>query len=378
MADATGHLPTQKVSDIVSTFRPIRVCFPATAEEIKKTPLINEQRFRPEDSKTSVTSLDFDDTGELAIFSRTDDTIQIYNCKEGKHAKELKSQKYGVHLVRFTHHAQSILYASTKVDNAVRYLSTHDNSYLRYFKGHTEPVTCIALSPSSDDFISCSGDGTVRFWALNSPNAKGQLNIHSPYLAAYDPSASVIAVASPPTHTILLYDVRQYDRSPFSTFDLKEHEQRFNSAEAGRNWSKIEFSNDGKSLLVATTGPGHFVLDAFEGGLTHFCPRKSGGRSERRAPGEVSSKKAVGQGDVCFCPDGQYLIGSTGYDNGLMVWDIHKDPNRDKIVRTHAELPTPSTANGRAEVVGYNPRSNLICTADKDLMIWLPDPELAP
>ena len=74
------------------------------------------QRFRPDDSKTYVTSLDFDDTGELAIVSRNDDTIQIYNCKEGKHAKELKSQKYGVHLVRFTHHAQSILYASTKVD----------------------------------------------------------------------------------------------------------------------------------------------------------------------------------------------------------------------------------------------------------------------
>jgi COMPASS component SWD2 len=63
-----------------------------------------------------VTSLDFDDTGELAIVARTDDTLQIYNCKEGKHAKELKSQKYGVHLARFTHHSSSILYASTKVD----------------------------------------------------------------------------------------------------------------------------------------------------------------------------------------------------------------------------------------------------------------------
>ena len=63
-----------------------------------------------------MTSLDFDDTGELAIVARDDDTLQIYNCKEGKHAKELKSQKYGVHLARFSHHAQSIIYASTKVD----------------------------------------------------------------------------------------------------------------------------------------------------------------------------------------------------------------------------------------------------------------------
>jgi COMPASS component SWD2 len=74
------------------------------------------QRFKPDDPKTCVTSLDFDDSGELAIVARNDDTLQIYNCQGGKHAKELKSQKYGVHLARFTHHAQSILYASTKVD----------------------------------------------------------------------------------------------------------------------------------------------------------------------------------------------------------------------------------------------------------------------
>ena len=78
--------------------------------------LSNEQRLRPDDPKTSVTSLDFDDSGELALVARDDETLQIYNCKEGKHAKELKSQKYGVHLARFTHHAQSIVYASTKVD----------------------------------------------------------------------------------------------------------------------------------------------------------------------------------------------------------------------------------------------------------------------
>lgn len=74
------------------------------------------QRFKPADAKTSVTSLDFDDTGELAVVARDDNTLQIYNCKEGKHAKELMSQKYGVHLARFSHHSQSIIYASTKVD----------------------------------------------------------------------------------------------------------------------------------------------------------------------------------------------------------------------------------------------------------------------
>ncbi|KAE9984111.1 hypothetical protein EG328_009162 [Venturia inaequalis] len=352
-----GGPPNQKVSDVMTTFRPCR-------------------RFRPDDNKTHVTSLDFDDTGELAIVARTDDTLQIYNCKEGKHAKELKSQKYGVHLARFTHHSSSILYASTKVDDGIRYLSSHDNSYIRYFRGHTDKVTSIAMSPSNDEFLSCSLDNTVRMWSLNSPNARGQLNLHAPYFAAFDPSATVIAIASPLTHSILLYDIRNYDKPPFQTFDLADYEQRFNHTNNGRNWSKLEFSNDGKSIVVATTGPGHFVLDAFDGTLNHFCLRK-GSRSSRKAPGEESSRPS-GQGDVCFSPDGQFLIGGSGTDDGMISWDVSATPSEDQILKHFSELPTPAQVNGRVEIVGYNPKSNLILTADKDIMFWTPDPELAP
>ena len=160
-------------------------------------------------------------------------------------------------------------------------------------------------------------------------------------------------------------------------FDLKEIEQRFNPGQAGRNWSKIELSNDGKSLLVGTTGAGHYVLDAFDGALTHFLPRK-GGRSERRAPGDGAKTRPVGQGDVTFSPDGQYVVGGSGQDDGLVVWDVQAAPGRDKVAEIFTECPVPAGAPGRCEVVAYNPRSNLICTADKDFMIWLPDPELAP
>jgi COMPASS component SWD2 len=94
---------TQKVSDVITTFR-------------------EQRKFKAPDSRTSVTSLDFDDTGELAIVARDDNTLQVYNTKEGKLAKELKSQKYGVHLARFSHHAQSVIYASTKIDGTSHFL----------------------------------------------------------------------------------------------------------------------------------------------------------------------------------------------------------------------------------------------------------------
>lgn len=46
--------------------------------------------------------------------SASDETIQIYNVKEGRHDKSLVSKKYGVKLAKFTHTNSSIIYASTK------------------------------------------------------------------------------------------------------------------------------------------------------------------------------------------------------------------------------------------------------------------------
>ncbi len=46
--------------------------------------------------------------------SESDETIQIYNVREGRHDKSQLSKKYGAKLARFTHWSSSIIYASTK------------------------------------------------------------------------------------------------------------------------------------------------------------------------------------------------------------------------------------------------------------------------
>lgn len=48
--------------------------------------------------------------------SGDDDTIQLFDIKEGKPTKSVPSKKYGAHLARFTHHSRQVLHASTKVD----------------------------------------------------------------------------------------------------------------------------------------------------------------------------------------------------------------------------------------------------------------------
>ena len=37
--------------------------------------------------------------------------------------------------------------------DTIRYLSLHDNKYLRYFIGHTKTVVCLSMSPLDDMLV---------------------------------------------------------------------------------------------------------------------------------------------------------------------------------------------------------------------------------
>ena len=326
------------------------------------------QQFKLNKSEASVTSLDFDDSGEFCLAACSDDSLVLYNAKEGKQVKVLLSQKYGAHLARFTHHSASIIYASTKEDDCIRYLSTHDNAFLRYFRGHTQPVTSLSLCPSADTFISCSLDNTVRLWTLSSPSPQARLNLATPYLCAYDPSATVIAIASAGTHSVLLYDLRNYDKPPFATFDMRPYLSSQQKAQSKPDWTRLEFSNDGKSLLLASNAPqGHFLLDAFDGSLRAHCPRTTQHPTGLRAPPGQPGR--LGQGDVCFSADGRYLIGGSGGDGDAIVWDTHGQVEVEtKVLGAMCSLP----CKGRASVVEWNPRYNMCATADREVVFWLP------
>jgi COMPASS component SWD2 len=237
------------------------------------------------------------------------------------------------------------------------------------------------MCPSSDEFISCSEDGTARLWDLSSSNSAGVINLPGSLLAAYDPTASVVAFACAPACQVLLYDLRNFDKQPFSTFDLLPAEQRFNARHRadgararGQAWTRLEFSNDGKNLLLATAGDGHYVLDGFDGNLVHYLKRP--GVSQRAAPGDESGRVG-GSGDACFTVDGQFVVGGSGLDDGVLVWDVVQGRNSGDVLRPMAKLPFNQGTQDRVEIVGYNPRFNLLCTADKNFLMWTPDSELA-
>lgn len=71
--------------------------------------------FRENNNK--INALDYSASGELMISSSDDDSIVIYDCEEGKSKRTLLSKKYGVSLIRYTHAQNTVLHASTKVDD---------------------------------------------------------------------------------------------------------------------------------------------------------------------------------------------------------------------------------------------------------------------
>ncbi|PNY27224.1 WD repeat-containing protein 82 [Tolypocladium capitatum] len=359
-----GNAPVSNLSDVMSTFRPNKL--------LRRDDTKNDGRPQPH-----VLSIDYDDEGELLMTAASDETIQIYNVKEGRHDKSLLSKKYGVKLAKFTHTASSIIYASTKQNDAIRYLATHDNSFIRYFEGHDGNVTSLAVHPGSDNFISCSQDNTVRLWDTQTKHWQGQLFLRNPSLAAYDPSGTVFAVACPTSGSVLLYDVRNYDKAPFATVDIMEHGRGIDPQFVVKGWTKLDFSNDGKSLLVGTKGSGHFLLDSFEGTLKAYLHKPLGGTG-RQAPGEAAAM-ANGSatpdpttfdssGDCCFAPDGRFVISGSKQD--VLVWDTLSPPPENKILDPTWTLPDKR----EAAVVAFNPRFNFFATADQDLVFWLPDP----
>ena len=80
--------------------------------------------------------MDFDASGQHLITASDNDALNLYDASAGTHRRVLYSRKYGVQLVRYTHSETAVLYGSTRVDNAIRYMSLHDNKYIRYFTGH--------------------------------------------------------------------------------------------------------------------------------------------------------------------------------------------------------------------------------------------------
>jgi len=163
----------------------------------------------------------------------------------------------------------------------------------------------------------------------------------------------------------MLYDLRNYDKEPFSVFPISDDSYLQNLSYPPRmpEFNKLEFSNDGKSILVGTTGGVHYILDAFAGGI-----------KARLIDHQPTNPPGLSSGDVCFTPDGRYVLGGIPWrmiliigsgDNKIVIWDVQQ-AGRDVSLSPIHKLDAKSF--GTPHVVSMNPRTALLATASTELV----------
>lgn len=298
------------------------------------------------DNAKPINAFDFFHDGSMLVTSSDDESIRLYNCMEGKLQKLVYSRKYGACHVRFTHHQLSIICASrnTTSDHALRYLSLHDNQFLRYFNGHTAPVTALEMSPKEDLFVSASRDSTVRLWDLRQEGALGVLPVpnHSPPAVSFDPEGLIFATAmsDQSARAVRLYDMRSYGKGPFATFQLSGAPVVFHH---------LSFSNDGKTILLPSTSDAIELIDAFDGNpLATY-------RGHANSSGLML--------EASFTPDGQFVL-SGSEDGTVHVWHA----------ATGREVTVMQGHNSPVTCVRWSPTHMLAASACTGslLCLWIP------
>jgi len=291
-----------------------------------------------------INHIDFSHDGLRLIASGEDDSMIIYDCEKAMQKQIIRSAKYGADLVHFTHASNTIIYASNKEgrDHALRYMSIHDNKFLKYLSGHTAKVVSLSLSPVDDTVISSSLDKTVRMWDLRSPDCVGLMQCQGRSVAAFDPEGLIFAVGVQ-SEFIKLYDLRSFEKGPFSTFKFR--------LESGCDWTGIKFSLDGKLMMLTTNGAVIRIVDAYEGKPLYTL---AGYQNNKGIPIEAS-----------FTPDSQFVL--SGSSDGKV--HVYKAETGQKTCVLSGEH-TNSVTN-----VQFNPRFMMLASACHSLNLWAPDLE---
>jgi len=322
------------------------------------------------DNTARINGMDYTATGEWLITSSDDESLHLYNCISAQCKKTVLSRRYGVSQVRFTHHSNAVIVASKNSgnnwDDTIRYLSLHDNKYLRFFRGHRHRVVSLEMSPVDDSFLSASLDGTVRLWDVRTNACQGLLRVRGRPCVAYDTAGLVFGVASAPGQ-IRMYDAREFDKGPFATFTppIPPLDPSFTTSPVEKNpsltassaaeksssvpleWHTMRFSPDGKHLLLSTNQPRIALLDAFDGALKQML---SGHVNDNGSYLEAS-----------FSPDAQFVL-SGSEDGGIYLWES----------ATGKRMCVWTGHNAAVGCVQWNPTRMMVASACTQLGFWIP------
>lgn len=313
-----------------------------------------------------ISGIDFSADGKQLVACENDEKVVVYDCDNGKMLFSVNTKKYGAGYISFNPKHNCVVYSSTKVNDEIRHLSLDTKNYLRFYAGHTGRVISLSMSPHGHSFLSGSIDRTVRLWDLNSSHSQAVLHSPGPAIAAHDPEGIIFA-AGVDSEFVKLYDLRSFEKGPFATFKV--------GRESDCEWTGMNFSADGKTILISTNGQWTRLIDAYSGQMKMAMKGNSKVTPIVRLqtkkvlflciafPGAVNKAKIPIE--ASFSPDSQ-LVFTGGADGRVSVWNVaagNRVCGLDGLDRKPIQC------------VKFNPEHMMLASAGPNLSFWLPNPE---
>ena len=215
-------------------------------------------------------------------------------------------------------------------DGTLRLCSIQSGSELMTLTGHTDVVTCVAVSFDGKRVISGSFDGTLIFWNLSSGVESMPLTGHTDLVTSVAiTSDGTIAVSGSPDQTVRIWNTTTGKSRPLVGHSLEI--------------TGVAITDEGKWILSSSADATLNLWDQQSGGLL----RTLSGHSE-----EVTASSIT--------PDGRLAV-SGSKDGSLKFWNLHC-----------LEKPEREGHTGPIAALAIAPAKRAISTTAKDttLRVW--------
>jgi WD40 repeat protein len=143
------------------------------------------------------------DSARLASSNQIDYAVTLWNPATGEELRALDGPRTGIECVAFSENGESLIAAGR---NSAQTWSAKKRYRTFYLVGHSSPVKSSAINRDGTRVVSCSDDGTVKFWDLATAQAlwTRQVNLDEVAFVAFDPDEQRIVVASKSQQVFLL------------------------------------------------------------------------------------------------------------------------------------------------------------------------------
>jgi WD40 repeat protein len=277
-----------------------------------------------------VWTIAFSPDGHMLASGSEDQTIRLWNARDGTCLTVLQGHTSGVTSVSFSPNGQIL--ASASEDASIRLWSVAHGTTLKTLPGHTRWVRSVAFSPDGQTLASGSDDCTIRLWEVKTGTCRKTLQGHTSRVCSvqFSPNGQTLASGSEEA------SVRLWSVQDGACLQLLQ-------GHSNCVWA-VAFSPNGQTLASGSVDLSVRLWDVQNGTcLKTFQGRTNGVRS------------------VSFSPDGS-MLASGSYDALVRLWDWQQE--------TFKALPGHTNW---IWAVAFHPNGQMVASGSEDQTIRLWD-----